>query len=186
MVAKFKIKEDEFLEAIKSSSSHDQASKKLGYRGTRVSTLSSTLYAKLFRKLKPDISHFSTLSKRKERLTNKVELNIELELLFNITNRQAKYKSREFNLSFDDFKIIVTSVCNYCGSDGDIKSRTNYKNRKFSRKFCGIDRIDSSKGYTIDNVVPCCFLCNRMKSNIDLSIFLQHIKDIYIYNYLGE
>lgn len=43
----------------------------------------------------------------------------------------------------------------------------------------GIDRIDSSKGYTIDNCVSCCPLCNQMKSNIDQNMFLTQIEKIY-------
>lgn len=29
----------------------------------------------------------------------------------------------------------------------------------------GIDRLDSNKGYTVENIVPCCFTCNQVKSN---------------------
>ena len=28
-----------------------------------------------------------------------------------------------------------------------------------------IDRKDSNKGYSADNCVSCCFLCNKLKSN---------------------
>ena len=27
----------------------------------------------------------------------------------------------------------------------------------------GLDRLDNSKGYVLDNVVPCCDKCNRLK-----------------------
>lgn len=30
----------------------------------------------------------------------------------------------------------------------------------------GLDRINNSKGYTIDNIVPCCGNCNKLKNNI--------------------
>ena len=43
----------------------------------------------------------------------------------------------------------------------------------------GIDRLDSSKGYTINNCVPCCSKCNLMKSNFKKEDFLQHISKIY-------
>ena len=36
-------------------------------------------------------------------------------------------------------------------------------------KYNGIDRINNSKGYTIDNCVPCCFMCNYSKNNHSLS-----------------
>lgn len=46
----------------------------------------------------------------------------------------------------------------------------------------GIDRIDSSKGYNKENCVPCCFLCNKMKSNLYYKDFLHHIGKIYKYS----
>lgn len=32
----------------------------------------------------------------------------------------------------------------------------------------GLDRVNNSKGYTLDNVVSCCFECNRSKNSISL------------------
>jgi hypothetical protein len=42
----------------------------------------------------------------------------------------------------------------------------------------GLDRIDSSIGHVLENVVPCCFDCNIMKSNRTVDEFLAHIKKI--------
>jgi hypothetical protein len=41
-----------------------------------------------------------------------------------------------------------------------------------------IDRIDSNKGYTIDNIVLCCSIVNRMKMDDDVNHFIQLCKDI--------
>ena len=41
-----------------------------------------------------------------------------------------------------------------------------------------IDRIDSTKGYTIDNIVLCCSIVNRMKMDDDIDHFIQLCKDI--------
>lgn len=35
----------------------------------------------------------------------------------------------------------------------------------------GIDRVDSSIGYTIQNSVPCCKICNYAKHNLTLEEF---------------
>jgi hypothetical protein len=43
----------------------------------------------------------------------------------------------------------------------------------------GIDRLDNTKGYTIDNCVPCCPDCNEAKSNMTEEAFLKHIEKIY-------
>ena len=40
----------------------------------------------------------------------------------------------------------------------------------------GIDRINSDKGYTIDNCVPCCAQCNHMKLDYTTEEFLTKIK----------
>ena len=44
--------------------------------------------------------------------------------------------------------------------------------------FCGIDRIDSNKGYTKDNVISCCEMCNRMKSDYNVKDWLRKVKTI--------
>ena len=43
----------------------------------------------------------------------------------------------------------------------------------------GIDRVDSSKGYTIDNVVPCCSACNYAKHEMSVSEFKEYITRVY-------
>lgn len=43
----------------------------------------------------------------------------------------------------------------------------------------GIDRIDSTKGYSADNCVPCCSKCNRMKLDHSIEDFKNHISKIY-------
>ena len=41
-----------------------------------------------------------------------------------------------------------------------------------------MDRIDSNKGYEIDNVRPCCWSCNYMKNNLNENEFYDKIKKI--------
>jgi 5-methylcytosine-specific restriction endonuclease McrA len=43
----------------------------------------------------------------------------------------------------------------------------------------GVDRIDSSKAYTIDNIVTCCKHCNAAKGTLTADEFKAHIKRIY-------
>lgn len=76
----------------------------------------------------------------------------------------AKARNLEWNLSDEQFLNLVTQDCIYCGH---------------SQKYNGIDRIDSSKGYSIDNCVPCCSWCNTMKLNHSTEEFLNHINKIY-------
>ena len=75
---------------------------------------------------------------------------------------RASFKGQEFNLSFEDFKRLVALNCCYCGE-----------------KVTGLDRIDSNKGYTLDNVAPCCKYCNIMKNDLTLEQFYDRISKIY-------
>lgn len=78
------------------------------------------------------------------------------------------------DISFENYKILITSDCSYCGGkvEGD--------------KYNGIDRMDSSIGYEMSNSVPCCYSCNIMKSDLEVSEFKKHILKIVNYLKLEE
>jgi hypothetical protein len=59
-------------------------------------------------------------------------------------------------------KSLILLNCSYCGGDANI----------------GIDRIDSSVPYQLGNVVPCCTICNLMKSVDSCQQFLDKCKQI--------
>ncbi len=90
-----------------------------------------------------------------------------------IGGRFATYKSRAkrknilFNLSIDEFTVIVNKSCYYCGEFSKNKN------------FCGIDRLDSNGCYTIDNCVSCCRECNIMKNTLSKKEFFDKIKRIF-------
>lgn len=46
-------------------------------------------------------------------------------------------------------------------------------------KHNGIDRVDSSKGYTLDNCVPCCSKCNYAKHEMSVEEFKEYITNVY-------
>lgn len=75
---------------------------------------------------------------------------------------RAERKSLMFRLSKDQFENIIHMDCHYCGNPPSQISKVRYGIGE--TQYNGIDRIDSSKGYTIDNVVPCCGVCNQAKS----------------------
>lgn len=81
----------------------------------------------------------------------------------------AKNRNLSWELTSQEFYTLVTQPCKYCGQISNIEKE----------EFNGIDRIDSSKGYTIDNCVPCCTQCNTMKLDYTLEDFTNHIKRIY-------
>jgi len=76
----------------------------------------------------------------------------------------AKKRNIEWSLSDKEFYKYWQSNCTYC--DDKIKT-------------IGLDRIDSTIGYQLDNIVPCCFTCNSMKKTASLNDFKKHIEKIY-------
>lgn len=71
-------------------------------------------------------------------------------------DRRAK---REFDLTREDVKNLLENECVYCGE-------TNYE-------VMSIDRKDSSRGHTRDNVVSACIRCNIVKMDMPYEAWLQ-------------
>ena len=96
----------------------------------------------------------------------------------------ARNRNLDFTLSKELFLSLIKSNCYYCGSLPSNVYNNAYKGSNHNPfLYNGIDRVDSSRGYTEDNVVSCCFICNRAKNNMSKSQFLQWIKRIYISQY---
>lgn len=79
-------------------------------------------------------------------------------------NLYVDYKSRarstgkDFTISESEFTHLSKGHCFYCGIEFD---------KNYSGNLCnGIDRYDNSKGYTEENCVPSCWICNRAKSDL--------------------
>ncbi len=89
----------------------------------------------------------------------------------------AKARNLEWDLNEEQFANLINKNCFYCGEQPSKRQTISYKDKY--ELVNGIDRLDSSKGYTINNCVPCCSKCNIMKSNFKKEDFLQHISKIY-------
>jgi len=86
----------------------------------------------------------------------------------------AKNKKRVFELKDEEFYSLCEQVCNYCR-----RSKINELSLpgcKGSYKYNGVDRLDSSLGYTTKNCVPCCGPCNKMKQELSPEEFIAHIR----------
>lgn len=116
--------------------------------------------------------------KRREGGFNKIqEGEANFNYIFLSYKHRAKNKKIDFELDKESFRNIIIQKCVYCNQFGKNHRTKRSCNGKFISN--GIDRIDSSKGYTKDNIVPCCKICNQMKNNLSLKDFLNHIKNIY-------
>ena len=61
---------------------------------------------------------------------------------------------REWTLSLETYTSMRALPCHYCG----VKTLPTVGS--------GLDRLDSSKGYLDENVVPCCTVCNVVKGAV--------------------
>lgn len=94
--------------------------------------------------------------------------------------------------SFETFLKLSQEPCYYCGELPFITfNKYRSKDGRYISKvinewadqadftYNGLDRIDSSKDHSEDNVVPCCILCNRAKHAMPLEEFLAWIEKAF-------
>ncbi len=81
---------------------------------------------------------------------------------------RALDKELQFDLTVEQFESLCNNNCVYCNDTP-----------------CGVDRKDSSIGYTINNSQSCCTKCNMMKYTHSTDNFLLHIKKIYEFQKLS-
>ena len=95
--------------------------------------------------------------------------------LFRRCNYWAKARKLSFSLSFDEFFALISRPCHYCGA-APVQLATPKRRDKREAGYNGIDRVDSNVGYTIENSVPCCKVCNIAKREMPLSSFRAWIR----------
>jgi hypothetical protein len=71
----------------------------------------------------------------------------------------AAKRAYDMMLTYEQFHELIMKPCYYC--DHKVEEEVN-----------GIDRFDNTKGYTIENCVPCCEMCNVMKLDQTVDEFL--------------
>jgi hypothetical protein len=94
----------------------------------------------------------------------------------------ARKRGIHYELTLQDINELVFQPCNYCGAVGVSLLKPGIKPKSNSRKpvpYNGIDRVDNSRGYTLDNVVTCCRVCNVAKRDKTKSEFLSWVEQVY-------
>lgn len=99
--------------------------------------------------------------------------------------KQRSKRYGKIDINYEKFKEISILPCTYCGLDYSNLAKDNAKGNRFHSdiivRFNGLDRIDSTKGYTNDNVVPCCKYCNVAKNDLTTKEYRDFIKRAYDY-----
>jgi hypothetical protein len=97
----------------------------------------------------------------------------------------AKLRNLEFDLNKELFKTLTKNNCNYCNripeqsmiSTGKKVTPQGELNSEYI--YNGIDRLNNEQGYSIDNCVSCCGICNWMKRELGEQEFYLHIERIH-------
>jgi len=98
--------------------------------------------------------------------------------------KSAKLRNYVFDLSIEEFEILIQSNCYYCNSlplKGFNFSRKRKINNNDDFKYNGVDRINNNLGYIKNNCVSSCYICNNAKNILDLNDFLNWVKKLYLY-----
>jgi len=85
--------------------------------------------------------------------------------------QNAKKRGHKFSLLKRDFRRLTSYPCYYCGAIPNQVMRPKCS-RSGNYIYNGLDRVDNNKGYTLDNAVPCCYICNKAKGSLSQDEFV--------------
>lgn len=80
------------------------------------------------------------------------------------------------DLTLDQFMQLSRQNCYYCGAK---PCNSQVYHGRPAWVYNGLDRLNNDQPHNKNNVVPCCWPCNNMKSNQDLQDFIKKIRTIY-------
>ena len=123
------------------------------------------------------ITECSSCARQKRPQSTKQQTQEERMFVKTVVNR-CKAKGISYDITAATYIAIATKPCHYCGTLPVTKGKQLTRHGEIPIPVNGLDRIDSSLGYTFNNIVPCCSICNIMKSNLSLEKFTEHIKQI--------
>lgn len=117
---------------------------------------------------------FATYSREYQR-GRRQNFNYRLQMLINASKQRAKLNDREHDIDVEDIKAIypVDGCCPIFGI------KLEFNGAGFRDSSPSIDRIDSTKGYTRDNIQVISWKANRIKgaaSLQDLEMMVAYMK----------
>lgn len=87
-------------------------------------------------------------------------MSFDVKTRLSMLRGSARKRGLNVNLDLNKYQALIDLGCTYCGKD--LSNENGY---------C-LDRLDSSKGYNLFNVVGCCKICNRAKSDMTVEAFI--------------
>ena len=80
---------------------------------------------------------------------------------FYAMKQSARNRNLSWKITDEELLQISQMTCHYCGEPPSNCSRSRHGTGDFV--YNGLDRKINTEGYVADNVVACCWLCNRAK-----------------------
>lgn len=93
--------------------------------------------------------------------------------VINQYKQNAVKRNLIWDLSDEIFVYLIKQDCIYCGIG---PRNLSYRNKI---KYNGIDRLENTKGYFVENCVPCCSWCNKGKMNKTVNEFVEWINLVH-------
>ena len=97
-------------------------------------------------------------------------------LLFCNAKASAKQRHLFFNLTKEEHLFLIEQPCFYCGLIPTMPTTKQAKRTGVPFPHHGIDRKDSTIGYTKTNCVSCCSVCNYMKHTLTIEQFINQCR----------
>jgi hypothetical protein len=85
---------------------------------------------------------------------------------------QAKIREYSFEFAEIEFRKLINSNCYYCDKIPSTVGKAEGGNIVYN----GLDRVDNSMGYSLDNCVPCCESCNKKKMGVTIEIAIKMVE----------
>lgn len=100
-----------------------------------------------------------------------------INILYRHYERSAMDRGLCFELTKSEARKFFDGDCYYCGAKPEV--RYTSKNLAGEYAWNGIDRVDNSKGYVVENCVSCCKQCNFSKRDLTQGEFVDWVKRVY-------
>lgn len=97
------------------------------------------------------------------------------EALYNNCAKVAKGRGLDFSISYEEFvELTDQKNCHYCDSE----ITWSKVNIGLNGPAHNLDRKDNTKGYSLENCLISCGICNCMKRALPYDVFIEHIRKI--------
>lgn len=87
----------------------------------------------------------------------------------------AKKRNLHWEIDNEHARNLFSSNCYFCG----LEPSNVYKNTYYKQQYNGIDRLNNSLGYTKENTVACCKICNHAKHTMDEQAFMSWLERVF-------